>query len=193
MAPKPKHGLSVNQIAAAAGISTTTWKQHQSLPGCPVPKNAKDVPAWLRRYQAWRQANGKVPTQASAQRQEDPEIAKLKRESARLSVVLKRLEIGRQMSELVSRKDVVEFAAQAALTVTQRLQLLKRKVAAILGPMIQGTGGEAFVEETVGEEVDACLHAFSRGLDKIHEYTSNAAVAGAGDPSELRDSEEADG
>lgn len=181
------HALPEDELARLAGVSETTWRDHKKA-GAPVPHKQSDIQPWLAKYHAWRKANGKVQTGASAEAS-DPEVLNYKREHAKLKVVLARIEVGERMRSLVPRKDVVEAMARAAASVRGRLNTMVRKLAARIGPLC-GEGGTAYVEGEMQAEVDAICELYERGMESLDD---EQAGAGSPDPSGLAATEATDG
>lgn len=188
----PKHVLAELELAAIAGVSDWTWKQHKKQ-GAPVPKSRADLTAWLKRYHSWRKANGKGTTEerraaapASGTQLGDPEGQRWTNERKKWLAMLAKMEFGIRMRELVPRREVVEFASKAALTLRNRLNQLAQKLGAQFGDDVM---------EAAQQEVDDALASFERGLEPAHEHRAQAATAdpGSGDPVELPAAEEADG
>jgi hypothetical protein len=157
--------LSHAQIAARSGISANTWLKHR-LAGAPRPKGQSEaaIARWLREYQSWRLANGKVSSEerAAARSQDsDAENDHWTTERKKWLAQLAKIEFAERMRQLVRREDVIEFASKAALTVTHRLNSLVTKMAPLL--IACRTVDEA--EEMLQAEVDDVLATFRRGLE----------------------------
>ena len=122
------------------------------------------IARWLREYQSWRLANGKVSSEerAAARSQDsDAENDHWTTERKKWLAQLAKIEFAERMRQLVRREDVIEFASKAALTVTHRLNSLVTKMAPLL--IACRTVDEA--EEMLQAEVDDVLATFRRGLE----------------------------
>lgn len=173
MASTAKHVLSEDELAALAGVSETSWKNHKAA-GCPKPKNRADIAAWLKRYHGWRRQNGKVeraPSSASSNGV-DAETTQHKRELWKLRAKELKIEIARQEGELLSRKDVIDYASAAVLAVNNGLDAAINRVVSRLGPLCQG--GETHVEEVLRAEIDHLRERFSKGMHAVHEQQGGA-------------------
>lgn len=166
MASKPKHVLSEIELAAMVGVSETTWKGHKAE-GCPVPKSKADLPAWAKRYNQWRRANGKVANASAGASTGDPELLKHKRELAKYRALQLQLQMQERQGELLPRQVVVDYASEAVLAVGQQMDAAVRRIAARLGPQTQG--GAASVESVVRAEFDLIRERFSRSMSRTYD------------------------
>lgn len=166
MSAKPKHVKPKAELAALAGVSETTWKKHK-LEGCPVPKTARGINAWLKRYHLWRKQNGKFETGGTGQ---SAELREAKEEAQVLKTKLLRMDYRRRSGELIERATVVEFCGKAVLSVRQRLEAIRHKMAARLENVTADV-----VDEELQREFDALCDDFTRGLNQSHDDGSASA------------------
>ena len=176
MAPKPKHALTEDELAAMAGVSDTTWKSHK-VAGCPVPATRAELPTWLKSYHAWRRANGKEHrgggVGAGSNGALDPEILANKRERGRLQNMAMRIDLAVQQKQLIPVAEVREFASRAILAANARWDAIRMRLASQLGPVCQG--GEAFV--LAGSDI---WHITNNGTDGDDWSRNNVSTGGAG-------------
>mgnify|MGYP000175538812 CR=1 FL=1 len=164
---RPKHAASENELSQLAGVSDTTWKSHKAA-GCPVPRTRAEIPAWLKAYHAWRKANGKevrLPGAGAGGASAgglDPEILANKRERGRLQNMQMRLDLAVRQKQLIPISEVRQFASRAILAANARLEALRTRLAAQIGPVCQG--GEVFVLERIDAELRMLREEFARGM-----------------------------
>lgn len=152
---------SISELAALVGVNDSTWKMHVTQ-GCPVPKSARDLRPWLKRYHPWRRANGKVAAtemRSTARVREDEAEAKAEKEQWRAK--LTKLDYQVRTGDLVSRTDVLEFAGSAVDVVRQRLNDMVQKMASRLVGQV-----EHVIAAELQSEVDSMCSAFERGMSK---------------------------
>jgi hypothetical protein len=162
---RAKHVLSQTELAAMAGVSATTWKAHVAQ-GAPTPKSRADLPAWAKRYHAWRRQNGKVETEPRAVREDDPNAA-LRAEQIKIRTMRDKIALAREQGQLVPRQQVIDYASEAVLAANQQFDAMLRRAAARLGPLCQG--GEAAVESVLAEEIDVVRERLADGMQRTHD------------------------
>ena len=170
MATAPKHALGEVALAQMAGVSVNTWRSHKSL-GCPVPRRKADLDAWLRQYQAWRVANGKVPS-TERKLSTDPEALKWQRERMKWLAVEKKWSVALMAKKLVQREEVERRTVQQVLAVRQALNDMVRKLASRL---YNAASPEA-IELELQAEVDHILASFAQGMERVPGDASGAAT-----------------
>lgn len=170
----PKHGKPLRELAALVGVSIETLRKNFGQ-GAPTPASgaARDVQSWARAFHSWRKENvGTYQDQqrAAAAAARDPEKEKHEREILMLRAAQLKLQVGEQTRQLVSRKDVIEFATTAVLICKQRLNAMVQRMSARL----ENVPGHVVAEE-LQNEVDEICNAFADGMRKTHGETINSA------------------
>jgi hypothetical protein len=158
----PKRGRTTHELAALAGVASSTLKLHARA-GAPMPRRKADVMKWLPAYHAWREARRR-PAGAPRAAAHHVEELRVTIERKRLLATLTKIAVAEKMGKLVPRDEVVTSRSVAILTVKNRLFTMVKKFAARFGPLI-GPNGEALVEgDLLAEVTETCL-ALSRSMD----------------------------
>jgi len=159
-------------LAARAGIHEATLRHRIEL-GAPEPPQsgaARSVDAWVRRFQKWTDAH--KATKASEHRptnQHDktPEAARHQEEWQKWRAAEARLRVARETRQVVSRKEVVEFASSAILTVRQRLNAMVMKMTSRLANV-----PDHVVAEELQIEVDDICNGFAGGMKRVADLVA---------------------
>ena len=168
--PAKRDALTVAELAARAGVSTTTWIRHRD-DGAPLPKGAtpREVERWLLEYHAWRldrlgqHRRGEPEAQDPEANEADGEAWTVERK--KWLALLAKTEWNPRTGRLVPREEVVEFATKAGLTVRNRLNAAVPKLA----PLVFAAESEEQVEEILQLEIDEILSTFARSLEPLHQ------------------------
>jgi hypothetical protein len=158
---RAKHVESQAELAAMAGVSVTTWKAHVAQ-GAPTPKSRADLPAWAKRYHAWRALNGKIAGAPRPTREADP----ARRELTQLRSRHLRVAIAEKQGHLLRRTDVVDGVNRAILGVKNGHSIAQQRIAARLGPIT--LGGEIAVEDVVAQEFEILCDELASGAYVSH-------------------------
>ncbi len=168
-----KSKLTDHALAAAAGVAESTWRVHKQQ-GAPRPCNGADVVRWVDAYSAWRAERARRPGPAANRRSDlsNPKLSHWSTERMRWLAVRNRTAALREIGQLVSRDEVVEFAGKACHTVRTRLEQMVQKLGSRFGDQVM---------DAVEQEVDEILTSFSRSLDPAdHGIQSPEGIAETG-------------
>lgn len=158
----PKRGRTTHELAALAGVASSTLKLHTRA-GAPMPRRKADVMKWLPAYHAWREARRR-PAGAPRAAAPHPEELRVTIERKRLLATLTKIAVAEKMGKLVPRDAVVVSRSLSILTVKNRLFGMVKMFAARFGPLI-GPNGEALVEDALLADVTETCLALSRSMD----------------------------
>jgi hypothetical protein len=160
---KPKWAKPIAELATMAGVSAPTLRTHIEK-GCPMPKTVRWLTKWLVDYHEWKKENIGTFQQEqaiSARKTRSDERSKHDSEYAQWRAAKLKLDVGERTRTLVNRKDVVELAGKAVLTVRARLNAMVTKMTARLANV-----PDHVVSEELQDEVDAICNAFAGGMTK---------------------------
>ena len=145
--PAKRDALTVNELAARAGVSTTTWIRHRD-DGAPLPKGPtpREIERWLLSYHAWRldrlgkHRRGEPETQDPEANEADAEAWSVERK--KWLALLAKTEWHLRTGRLVPREDLVVVHAEDA----------RGHLQVEVAPLV-----ERFGHRAVPEEVEAHL------------------------------------
>lgn len=171
MASSPKYAKPLDELAAQVGIAKATLQKYLRDGAPKPPKTKAALGNWGGKLHAWVRENvgtfqDRQKQSAAAARianggEHEVELKKWRAQEAKIRVAEK-------TRQLVSRKEVVEFAGNAILTVKARLYAMVTKMQSRL----ENVPGHVVVEE-LQNEVDDILTAFSEGMHKTHGGTDD--------------------
>lgn len=166
MPRRPAHARAISELAAMVGVNEQTLRQHAGE-GCPMPPDEASLVQWVKDYHVWRRAthggyHERLASGASSKK--DEKQRKAETELATLRAAELKLRVGERTRQLVSRKEVVELAAQSILTVKQRLAAMVQKMQSRL----ENVPSHVVAEELQAEVDDIC-NAFARSMRRTHD------------------------
>lgn len=181
-----KHCLPAPQLAAMAGVSLTTWKQHVGE-GAPAPETKAKLREWLVAYHAWRKQKKPGPGAPASTRDRGDDFWTTERK--KYLALRSKLELAHARGKLVKRSEVERFATTAIVAVRQRLSDLVKKMSVRLfqAPTVE------WIEEQLRTEIEAICRGFAAGLEVPEDERGAVPVAGSEDLEDLDAEATADG
>jgi len=130
-----------------------------------MPATEPDVVPWSKEYHVWRKnVHGGYHDRIHARSAKDEKQRQAEIEYATLRATELKLKVGEKTRQLVSRKEVVELASKAVLTVKQRLNAMVQKMQGRL----ENVPSHVVAEELQAEVDDMC-RAFANSMRRTHE------------------------
>jgi phage terminase Nu1 subunit (DNA packaging protein) len=160
-----KFAKPLDELAALVGVSVPTLRANFKA-GAPSPARGSKVETWVAKFHQWRKANVGNWNERQAQEartREGKESQGHKTELAKWRAAEAKLRVGEATRALVSRKEVVEFASRAILTVRSRMNAMVSKMQSRL----ENVPGHVVAEE-LQAEVDSICAAFAQGMEQTH-------------------------
>ena len=161
MPRKPEHARSIVELASMVGITEQTLRAHV-VEGCPMPKTARRLTEWSKKYHAWRkQAHGAWHERLKSSGSTDDETRAAMRELTKLRIAEVKLRVGEKTRQLIGRQQVIGHAGRAVQTVRVRLNSMVMKMVS----MLENVPGHV-VQEELQSEVDDICNAFALGMSQ---------------------------
>lgn len=159
MGRPPAHAKSIVELSGLVGVTEQTLRAHANE-GCPMPKTARQLTAWVKKYHEWRkQAHGAWHERLRSSGSKDEETRSIERELTKLRTAEVKLRVGEKTRQLINRNEVVVQAGRSVQTVRARLNAMVMKMVSLL----ENVPGHV-VEEELQTEVDAICNAFALGM-----------------------------
>jgi len=161
--PNPKFARPLKDLAAMVGLSAETLRQNIDKGAPKPPKSTRGLTAWATKFHEWRRDNiGSFQDQQRAQAQaRDREQGQHRRELEQWRAQEVKLRVAKETRQVVSRKEVVDFASRAILTVRARLNAMVMKMSSRLENVPSHV-----VTEELQQEVDDICDAFAKGMNQ---------------------------